>query len=194
MWVHQEGVYGWNDRAGVSVDMNGTWHALKWDKNTLTEVSTHGGSLSVAPGREGCLFIHPPTAWVYCVFVERLNETVAVFWLLRLRCPSRLSGHWMLEQFCLSMCCDLCMCCLYFLFFSFFSRCDSPEKLKALLPRLEQELKDSGKFKDFYQFTFNFAKNPGQKGLGKFTDCDLTIDFWLILQIHKHLNKVVSFV
>lgn len=46
-------------------------------------------------------------------------------------------------------------------------RCDSPEKLKALLPRLEQELKDSGKFKDFYQFTFNFAKNPGQKGLGK---------------------------
>uniref|UniRef100_A0A3Q3XIF1 DCN1-like protein n=1 Tax=Mola mola TaxID=94237 RepID=A0A3Q3XIF1_MOLML len=41
--------------------------------------------------------------------------------------------------------------------------CDSPEKLKALLPRLEQELKDSGKFKDFYQFTFNFAKNPGQK-------------------------------
>lgn len=83
----------------------------------------------------------------------------------------------MSEQFCLSMCCDLCMCCLYFLFFSFFSRCDSPEKLKALLPRLEQELKDSGKFKDFYQFTFNFAKNPGQKGLGKFTDCDLTIDF-----------------
>ncbi|KAG9349652.1 hypothetical protein JZ751_028100 [Albula glossodonta] len=43
--------------------------------------------------------------------------------------------------------------------------CDSPDKLKALLPRLEQELKDSGKFKDFYQFTFNFAKNPGQKGL-----------------------------
>ena len=51
-----------------------------------------------------------------------------------------------------------------------FSRCDSPEKLKALLPRLEQELKDSGKFKDFYQFTFNFAKNPGQKGLGKQND------------------------
>lgn len=51
--------------------------------------------------------------------------------------------------------------------FIFSFRCDSPEKLKALLPRLEQELKDSGKFKDFYQFTFNFAKNPGQKGLGK---------------------------
>lgn len=38
------------------------------------------------------------------------------------------------------------------------------------MPRLEQELKDSGKFKDFYQFTFNFAKNPGQKGLGKESD------------------------
>ncbi|XP_072477995.1 DCN1-like protein 2 isoform X2 [Notamacropus eugenii] len=43
--------------------------------------------------------------------------------------------------------------------------CDTTEKLKALLPRIEQELKDAIKFKDFYQFTFNFAKNPGQKGL-----------------------------
>lgn len=46
-------------------------------------------------------------------------------------------------------------------------RCDSTEKLRALLPRLEQELKDTAKFKDFYQFTFTFAKNPGQKGLGE---------------------------
>lgn len=46
-------------------------------------------------------------------------------------------------------------------------RCDNIEKLKAQLPKMEQELKDHGKFKDFYQFTFNFAKNPGQKGLGK---------------------------
>ncbi|XP_067898444.1 DCN1-like protein 1 isoform X3 [Heterodontus francisci] len=43
--------------------------------------------------------------------------------------------------------------------------CDSIEKLKVLLPKLELELKDQAKFKDFYQFTFNFAKNPGQKGL-----------------------------
>lgn len=57
------------------------------------------------------------------------------------------------------------ICCPFVLNVSF--RCDSPEKLKAILPRLEQELKDTGKFKDFYQFTFNFAKNPGQKGLGK---------------------------
>uniref|UniRef100_A0AAQ6ICZ1 DCN1-like protein n=1 Tax=Anabas testudineus TaxID=64144 RepID=A0AAQ6ICZ1_ANATE len=52
--------------------------------------------------------------------------------------------------------------------------CDIPEKLKALLPRLEQELKDSGKFKDFYQFTFNFAKNPGQKGL----DLEMAVAYW----------------
>lgn len=55
-------------------------------------------------------------------------------------------------------------------FFLLACRCDSPEKLRTLLPRLEQELKDSGKFKDFYQFTFNFAKNPGQKGLGNGRD------------------------
>ena len=62
--------------------------------------------------------------------------------------------------------CLLCVC-VFVCLCVFPSRCDSPEKLKALLPRLEQELKDGGKFKDFYQFTFNFAKNPGQKGLGK---------------------------
>uniref|UniRef100_A0A673UNW3 DCN1-like protein n=1 Tax=Suricata suricatta TaxID=37032 RepID=A0A673UNW3_SURSU len=44
-------------------------------------------------------------------------------------------------------------------------RCDSIEKLKAQIPKMEQELKEPGRFKDFYQFTFNFAKNPGQKGL-----------------------------
>lgn len=49
----------------------------------------------------------------------------------------------------------------------FLVRCDSIDKLKTQLPKMEQELKDHGKFKDFYQFTFNFAKNPGQKGLGE---------------------------
>lgn len=47
---------------------------------------------------------------------------------------------------------------------------------------MEQELKDQGKFKDFYQFTFNFAKNPGQKGLGMYrfsalSSCDFQ-EFW----------------
>ncbi|XP_061526173.1 DCN1-like protein 2b isoform X2 [Phyllopteryx taeniolatus] len=52
--------------------------------------------------------------------------------------------------------------------------CDTPDKLKAILPRLEQELKDTGKFKDFYQFTFNFAKNPGQKGL----ELEMAVAYW----------------
>lgn len=55
--------------------------------------------------------------------------------------------------------------------------CDSVEKLKAKLPLLENELKDNYKFKDFYQFTFNYAKNPGQKGL----DLDMAIAYWNIV-------------
>ncbi|XP_008570458.1 PREDICTED: DCN1-like protein 1 [Galeopterus variegatus] len=53
-------------------------------------------------------------------------------------------------------------------------RCDSIEKLKAQIPKMEQELKEPGRFKDFYQFTFNFAKNPGQKGL----DLEMAIAYW----------------
>uniref|UniRef100_A0A2K6DK58 DCN1-like protein n=1 Tax=Macaca nemestrina TaxID=9545 RepID=A0A2K6DK58_MACNE len=38
----------------------------------------------------------------------------------------------------------------------------------------EQELKEPGRFKDFYQVTFNFAKNPGQKGV----DLEMAIVYW----------------
>ncbi|XP_033637553.1 DCN1-like protein 1 [Asterias rubens] len=55
--------------------------------------------------------------------------------------------------------------------------CDSIEKLKTKLPTLENELRDPAKFKDFYQFTFNFAKNPGQKSL----DLDMAIAYWNIV-------------
>lgn len=73
---------------------------------------------------------------------------------------------------------------------NFSCSCDSPEKLKAILPRLEQELKDTGKFKDFYQFTFNFAKNPGQKGLGKFRNrtCGTSVLFLKLYQYTKSLH------
>lgn len=54
---------------------------------------------------------------------------------------------------------------------------DSIEKLKARLPSLDAELKDNTRFKDFYQFTFNYAKNPGQKGL----DLDMAITYWNIV-------------
>lgn len=54
---------------------------------------------------------------------------------------------------------------------------DNVEKLKIHLSSLENELKDPQKFKDFYHFTFNYAKNPGQKGL----DLEMAIAYWNIV-------------
>ena len=58
---------------------------------------------------------------------------------------------------------------LFFFFTSipiFNFRCDSVDKLRNKMPSLEQEIQDPNKFKEFYQFTFNYGKanNPGQKG------------------------------
>lgn len=53
---------------------------------------------------------------------------------------------------------------------------DSIEKLKVKLPQIEVELNDMMKFKEFYQFTFNYAKDPGQKGL----DLEMAIAYWNI--------------
>ena len=55
--------------------------------------------------------------------------------------------------------------CFVLIFFSY--RCDSIDKLKAKLPNLESEISDPAKYRQFYHFTFNYAKNAGQKGLGK---------------------------
>lgn len=55
-------------------------------------------------------------------------------------------------------------------------RCDSLDKLKCKLPTLEKEIQEDQKFKDFYQFTFNYAKNPGQKSL----DLDMALAYWNI--------------
>lgn len=55
--------------------------------------------------------------------------------------------------------------------------CDSTEKLRSRLPSLEQEVRDAQKFKDLYNFTFHYAKNPGQKGL----DLDVAIAYWNIV-------------
>nr|ACO12293.1 DCN1-like protein 1 [Lepeophtheirus salmonis] len=56
-------------------------------------------------------------------------------------------------------------------------RCDSIDKLKFKLPSLEKEIVDPHIFKDFYQFTFNYAKNSRQKGL----DLDLALAYWNIV-------------
>ncbi|XP_065360724.1 DCN1-like protein 1 [Calliphora vicina] len=54
---------------------------------------------------------------------------------------------------------------------------DTVDKLKVKLPLLEMELNDLAKFKDFYHFTFNYAKDPGQKGI----DLDMAIAYWTIV-------------
>ena len=51
--------------------------------------------------------------------------------------------------------------------FSDLHSCDTVDKLKKRCETLEKEIRDAWKFRDFYQFTFSFAKNPGQKGLGQ---------------------------
>ena len=42
---------------------------------------------------------------------------------------------------------------------------------------MEQEIQDETKFKEFYQFTFNYGKTPGQKGL----DNEIALAYWNIL-------------
>lgn len=54
---------------------------------------------------------------------------------------------------------------------------DSLDKLNGKLQILENELNDPLKFKDFYQFTFNYAKEQQQKGL----DLDMAIAYWNIV-------------
>lgn len=54
---------------------------------------------------------------------------------------------------------------------------DDVEKLRRILPQLQTEIADKSKFKNLYQFTFNYAKNPEQKGL----DLDVAIAYWNIL-------------
>nr|AAP92328.1 leucine zipper protein [Branchiostoma belcheri tsingtauense] len=61
--------------------------------------------------------------------------------------------------------------------------CDGMEKLKNKLPMVENELKEPSRFKDFYQFTFTFGKNPGQKGM----DLDMAIAYWNIVLAGKFM-------
>lgn len=55
---------------------------------------------------------------------------------------------------------------------------DSPDRLRSRLIVIEKELrKDINKFKDLYYFTFNYAKNEGQKSL----DLEMALAYWKIL-------------
>lgn len=69
---------------------------------------------------------------------------------------------------------------------------DSLDKLRKKLSQVKDlELNDSQKFKDFYQFTFNYAKDPGQKGL----DLDVAIAYWNIVlpKRFKYLDRWCEF-
>jgi len=78
--------------------------------------------------------------------------------------------------------------------------CDTIDKLKSKLPQIEMEILDATKFKEFYQFTFNYAKNPSQKGL----ELDMAVAYWNIVLtdrfkflnlwnkfLHEHHNKSI---
>ncbi|XP_031636888.1 DCN1-like protein [Contarinia nasturtii] len=54
---------------------------------------------------------------------------------------------------------------------------DSIDGLRSKLPALENELRDPNKFKDFYYFTFNYAKDNTQKCI----DLEMAIAYWNIV-------------
>jgi len=63
--------------------------------------------------------------------------------------------------------------------------CDSIDKLRSRLLQIETELNtDANKFKDLYQFTFNFAKTPTQKSL----DLEDAIAYWKMILTDRFKN------
>lgn len=60
--------------------------------------------------------------------------------------------------------------------FNFF-RVDTLESLKNSLPKLNEELNDSAKFRDFYQFAFQYAKSVSQRSLA----IDTAIAYWELI-------------
>ena len=72
------------------------------------------------------------------------------------------------------------------------TRCDSIDKLRNKLLQIESELeRDQNKFKDLYQFTFNFAKSPSQKSL----DLEDAIAYWkmILTDRFKNLDTWIQF-
>jgi len=71
-------------------------------------------------------------------------------------------------------------------------RADDIKKLKKVLPKAEQDLDDARHFRDFYLFTFNFAKNPNQKSL----EPDMALAYWGIVLKGRfqHLDLWLNFV
>lgn len=62
--------------------------------------------------------------------------------------------------------------------------CDSIDKIKAVLPSLNAQLKDADKFRDIYNFSFNYNKEPQQKSL----PLEVAIPLWKLLLADKFSN------
>lgn len=58
--------------------------------------------------------------------------------------------------------------------------CDSIEKLKQKISTFGNEINEKLKFKDFYEFTYLYAKNKDQKTL----DLEMAIEYWKLI-LHK---------
>uniref|UniRef100_A0A915E2M1 Defective in cullin neddylation protein n=1 Tax=Ditylenchus dipsaci TaxID=166011 RepID=A0A915E2M1_9BILA len=54
---------------------------------------------------------------------------------------------------------------------------DSLDKLRARLPKLNEELNDPVKFREFYQFTFQYAKSVSQRSL----ELEMAICYWQLI-------------
>ncbi|CDW52584.1 DCN1 protein 1 [Trichuris trichiura] len=85
-------------------------------------------------------------------------------------------------------------------------RCDTIEKLRNKLEKFRTELQDEDNFRDFYQFTFLFAKSPTQKGLAlivfrfsafnsQFADVEMAIGYWRLILAGRffHLDNWCNF-
>ncbi|KAJ3332900.1 DCN1-like protein 2 [Blyttiomyces sp. JEL0837] len=70
--------------------------------------------------------------------------------------------------------------------------CDTIEKMKSKIPEMRAALDDPVKFKEIYQFTFNFAKQESQKSLA----LDSAVAFWQLLFTgrFKRINSWIQFV
>lgn len=70
--------------------------------------------------------------------------------------------------------------------------CDTLDKLRTKMNVIESELSQDGiKFKDLYQYTFNFAKDPHQKSL----DLECAIAYWrmILTDRFKYLDIWIQF-
>jgi DCN1-like protein 1/2 len=106
-----------------------------------------------------------------CKFIQDLNYKLddRIVLILAWRFKAKIQGEFTRDEFYTSMI-EL--------------NCDTLDKLKLKLKQLEYDvLNDFNKFKDLYQFTFNFAKNSSSQ---KLLDLDDAIAYWkMILDENK---------